>query len=111
MKKDYFKFMQWAVVYFVPRNTQDDRKDKLSVLGVFNSPVSAEDNFLTHLPNKNLKYYILHVDDLEEFERFYNFVNDLKKQYGDYWIYYLEEGHFTVDQENKFRSILGLWTN
>lgn len=111
MKKDYFKFMQWAVVYFTLRNTQDDRKDKLSVSGLFESPVSAEDNFLIHLPNKEVKRYIVHVDDLEEFERFYNFVNDLKEKYGDYWIYHLEEGYFTVDQENKFRSTLDLWTN
>lgn len=111
MKKDYFKFMKWAVVYFVSRSTQDDRKDKMHISGLFDSPVSARDNFLTHLPNKDVNRYIVHVDDLEAFERFYNFVNDLKERYGDYWIYHLEVGCFTVDQENKFRSMLDLWTN
>lgn len=79
MKKDYFKFMKWAVVHFIPRNTQDDRRDKLHISGLFESPVSARDNFLVHLPNKDVKRYIVHVDDLEAFERFYNFVNDLKE--------------------------------
>jgi len=111
MKKDYMQFMKWAVVHFVPRKTQDDRKDKLTVSGLFDNPISAEDNFLKHLPNPEVKRYIVHVDDLEAFERFYNFINDLKEKYGNYWIYHLEEGHFTVDQENKFRSALELWTN
>lgn len=111
MNKDYFRFMKWAVVYFISRNTQDDRKDKLCISGLFESPVCAKDNFLDHLPNKEVKRYIIHVDDLEAFERFYNFVNDLKERHGDYWIYHLKEGHFTANEENKFRSMLDLWTN
>lgn len=30
MKKDYTKFMKWAVVTMIDRSTQDDRKSNLS---------------------------------------------------------------------------------
>ena len=38
--------------------------------GVFSSPVQAEDNYIIRNPEH--QRYILHVDDLEEFEKFYN---------------------------------------
>lgn len=44
--KDYTKFMKWAVVYFIDRKTQDDRKSKLHVEALFSSPVQAEDNYI-----------------------------------------------------------------
>lgn len=98
MKNNYTKSMKWAVVSFVSRTTQDDRKDKLQVCGLFGNPVVAEDSFIQHLPNKETRRYIVHVDDLEEFERFYNVTNDLRQEFGS----------FSADQEKKFRTILNL---
>lgn len=109
--KDYTKFMKWAVVSFIGRDTQDDKRDKIQVAALFAHPVVAEDSFLPHLPNKEVKRYIVHVDDLERFEEFYNFLNDLKEKYNDYWIYHLDEKYFTVDEQNKFRTMLNAWTN
>lgn len=105
--KDYTKFMKWAVVYFVDRKTQDDKKSKLSVEALFSSPVQAEDNYI--IRNK-AKRYVLHVDDLERFEEFYNHLQDLKQNYGDYAIYHISED-FTVDEQNKFRHLLNAWVN
>ncbi|MDO5391013.1 MAG: hypothetical protein Q4F24_08020 [Eubacteriales bacterium] len=109
--KDYTRFMKWAVVSFIRRDTQDDKRDKIQVAGLFASPVTAEDSFIPHLPNKDIKRYIVHIDDLERFEEFYNFLNDLKEKYNDYWIYHLDEKYFTVDEQNKFRTMLNAWTN
>lgn len=72
--KDYARFMKWAVVYFVDRSTQDDRRSKLNVEALFSSPVQAEDNYI--IRNQEIKRYILHVDDLEKFEDFYNAYQD-----------------------------------
>lgn len=109
--KDYTKFMKWAVVSFIPRDTQDDGKDKLQVAGLFAHPVVAEDSFIPNLPNKDIKRYIVHIDDLERFEEFYNFLNDLKDEYGAKWIYHLDKKPFTVDEQNRFRTLLNAWTN
>ena len=106
--KDYTKFMKWAVVYFIDRNTQDDRKSKLNVEALFSSPVQAENNYITR---NDVKRYILHVDDLDRFEEFYNFLQDLKTKYGEKAIYHLDEQFFTVEEENKFRQLLNAWTD
>ena len=106
--KDYTKFMKWAVVYFIDRKTQDDRKSKLNVEALFSSPVQAENNYITRI---DVKRYILHVDDLDRFEEFYNFLQDLKTKYGKKAIYHLDEQFFTVEEENKFRQLLNAWTD
>lgn len=106
--KDYTKFMEWAVVYFADRKTQDNEKSKLEVEALFSSPVQAEDNYIIR---NDVKRYILRVDDLERFEEFYNFLQDLKIKYGEKAIYHLDEKHFTVDEENKFRALLNAWTD
>lgn len=106
--KDYTKFMKWAVVYFIDRKTQDDRKSKLHVEALFSSPVQAEDNYIIR---NDAKRYILHVADMERFEEFYNFLQDLKTKYGKKAIYHLDEKNFTVDEENKFRQLLNAWTD
>ena len=41
--KDYTKFLKWAVVSFISRDTQDDHKDKLKVAGLFENPITPED--------------------------------------------------------------------
>lgn len=106
--KDYTKFMKWAIFTMIDRKTQDDRKSKIHVEALFSKPIQAEDNY--NPPNKEIKRYILHVDNLERFEEFYNHVQDINEQFGDHAIYHINEG-FTVDELNKFRQILGLWTD
>lgn len=104
--KDYTKFMKWAVVYFVDRSTQDDRKDKLQVEALFSNPVQAEDNYI--IRNKDVTRFIIQVDELERFEEFYNHLNDLKEKYDNYWIFHISD-NYTVDEQNKFRTILNAW--
>lgn len=108
---DYTKFMKWAVFSMIDRSTQDDRKSKIQIGGLFANPVVAEYSFIPNLTNKDIKWYLLHVDDLERFEEFYNFIQDLNEEHGDYAIYHIKDGNFCVDDENRFRSILGLWTD
>lgn len=106
--KDYTRFMKWAVVYFIDRKTQDDRKSKLKVEALFSSASQAKDNYIIR---NDAKRYIIHVDDLERFEEFYNFIQDINEKYGDYAIYHISESYFTSDEENRFRYILDIWTD
>ena len=105
---DYTKFLKWAVVYFIDRSTQDDNRNKLHVEALFTSPTQAEDNYII---KNDVKRYILHVNDLERFEEFYNFLQDLKSKYGEKAIFHIDEQYFTVDEQNKFRNLLGAWVN
>lgn len=109
MKKDYTKFMNWAVISMIDRSTQDDRKSKIHVEALFSNPVQAEDNY--NAQNNEIKRYLLHVDDLERFEEFYNFIQDLNEEHREKAIYHLKDGNFSVDEENRFRSILNIWTD
>lgn len=106
--KTYIEKLQWAVVTMVDRNTQDDRKSKVSVEALFKNPVQAEDNYI--IRNPEIKRYILKVDELERFETFYNHVQDINEEYGNHAIFHINEG-FTVDELNRFRTILNLWTD
>ena len=106
--KDYTKFMKWAVITMIDRKTQDDGKSKIKVEALFSNPVQAEDNY--NAPNKGIKRYILHVEDLERFEEFYNHVQDINEKFGDHAIYHINDG-FTVDELNRFRDVLNLWTD
>ena len=108
MKNDYTKFMKWAVVTMIDRSIQDDRKSKVRVEALFSNPEQAEDNYI--IRNPEIKRYILNVDDLERFEEFYNHVQDINEKFGDYAIFHINEG-FTVDELNKFRQILNIWTD
>ena len=108
--KDYTKFMNWAVVTMIDRSTQDDHKSKVNIAALFANPVVAEDSFIPNLPNQEIKRYLLRVDDLERFEEFYNHVQDINEKFGDYAIFHINEG-FTVDELNKFRQILNIWTD
>lgn len=107
--KDYTKFMKWAVIYIIDRTTQDDRKSKVQVEALFSSPTQAQDNYI--IRNEETKRYILHVDDLEEFEEIYNSIQDLNENYGEYAIFHLDELGLGCDKENKYRQILGIWTD
>ena len=106
--KGYTKFMKWALVTMIDRKTQDDRKSKIKVEALFSDPMQAEDNY--NAPNKEIKRYILHIDDLERFEEFYNHVQDINEKFGDHAIFHINEG-FTVDELNRFRNVLNLWTD
>jgi hypothetical protein len=111
MKKDYTKFMNWAVVTMIDRSTQDAHKNKVNIAALFANPVVAEDSLIPNLPNPEIKRYLLRVDDLERFEEFYNFIQDLNEEHGEKAIYHLKDGNFSVDEENRFRSILNIWTD
>lgn len=110
MKKDYTKTMNYAVVSMIDRSTQDDHRSKIQIAGLFKNPIVAEDSFIPYLPNKEVKRYILRVEDLERFEAFYNHVQDINEKHGDYAIFHINEG-FTVDELNRFRTLLNLWTD
>lgn len=75
--KNYTKNLTWAVVSMLDRSTQDDNKSKVQIAGLFANPVVAQDSFIPYLPNKEYKRYIVHVDDLEEFETVYNQFQDI----------------------------------
>ena len=106
--KDYTKFMDYALFTMIDRKTQDDKMSKIKVDALFSHPCQA-DNY--NAPNKEIKRYLLHLEDLKEFERFYNFVQDINEKYGDHAIFHLKDGDFCTDQENKFREMLGIWTD
>lgn len=106
--KDYTKFMKWALVYMIDRKTQDDQRSKLVVEGLFSSPSQIEDNYI--IRNVENKHYIISVDDLEEFETVYNGFQDLRERYGEHAIFCLEELNLGCDKENKWRQILGVYT-
>lgn len=57
------------------------------------------------------QYYNISAADSAEFERFFDGILKLNKEYGDHAIYHLSELLFPCDLENKFRDILCLWTN
>ena len=111
MKKDYTKTMNYAVVSMIDRSTQDDRRSKVQIAGLFQNPDVAEDSFLPYLPNQEIKRYLLRVEDLERFEEFYNFIQDLNEKHGEKAIFHLSDGDFSVDEENSFRQILNIWTD
>ena len=106
--KNYTKFMKWAVITMIDRSTQDDRKSKVNVEALFSSPTQAEDNYI--IRNPEIKRYILNIDDLERFEEFYNHAQDINEKFGDHAIFHVNDG-FTVDELNRFRTLLNLWTD
>ena len=105
----YTKYLSWAVFTMIDRSTQDDRRNKISVAGLFAYPANAED-FIKTLPSEH-KWYILDLDRLERFEEFYNYVQDINKEYGERAIFHINDGGFLVDELNCFRSILNIWTD
>ena len=91
------------------RNTQDDHSSKVSIEAMFSNPVQVEECYSPY--NPEVKRYLLPIEMLERFEVFYNFVQDLNEEYGDHAIFHLKDGNFTVDEENRFRNILDIWTD
>lgn len=109
MKNKYLNKLNWVVFTMIDRSTQDDKKSKITVSGLFSYPENAE-NFIKPLPDGH-KWYMLDTDRLERFEKFYNYIQDINEKYGDYAIFHINDGGFTVDELNCFRSILDLWTD
>ena len=107
--KDYTKFMKWAIVYMIDRKTQDERKSKVEVEALFSSVPQADGNYIIRNPEH--KRYIVHVDDLEEFETVYNQFQDLREKYGDHAIFHIKDLNFSCDKENKWREILEVYTS
>lgn len=105
----YTKYLNWAVFAMIDRSTQDDKKSKITVSGLFSYPENAE-NFIKTLPDGH-KWYMLDTDRLERFEKFYNYIQDINEKYGDYAIFHINDGGFTVDELNCFRCILDIWTD
>ena len=110
MKKDYTKTMNYAVVSMIDRSTQDDHRSKIQIAGLFENPILAEHSFIPYLPNKEVKRYLLRVEDLERFEAFYNHVQDINEKFANHAISHINDG-FTVDELNRSRSPLNLWTH
>lgn len=109
MNKDYLSKLNWAVFTMIDRSTQDDRRSKISVAGLFAYPANAED-FIKTLPSEH-EWHILDLDRLERFEEFCNYVQDINEKYGEYAIFHINDGGFTVDELNCFRYILDIWTD
>lgn len=109
MANKYLNRLNWAVFTMIDRTTQDDKKSKITVSGLFSYPENAED-FIKALPADH-KWYILDFDRLERFEEFYNFVQDINEEYGEHAIFHINDGGFTVDELNCFRYILDIWTD
>lgn len=109
MANKYLNRLNWAVFTMIDRTTQDDKKSKITVSGLFSYPQNAE-NFIKTLPSEH-KWYMLDLDRLERFEEFYNYVQDINEKYGDYAIFHINDGGFLVDDLNCFRSILDIWTD
>lgn len=108
--KDYTKFCKWCLVYMIDRSTQDDKKSKLQVEAIFSYPAQIEDNYT--IRNKDIKRYIINVDDLEDFEKFYNHIQDIIVKYGpDKAVFHIKDLKLSSDKENQFRSILKLWNS
>ena len=52
--KDYTKFMKWALVYMIDRKTQDDRRSKLVVEGLFSSPSMRDAGYVVGMGAREL---------------------------------------------------------
>ena len=107
--KDYTSNLRWALVSFADRSAQDDHKSKIKIEALFNSPVQCEDNYT--IRNPEVKRYIIFVDYLERFERYYNDVQDLNEEYGDHAIFHLDEISQGYEWDTKFRTILDIWAD
>ena len=47
-----FNNCKWAVAHKIDKETQDDRKTKIRVVAIFNTPINAEDFITNCLPKE-----------------------------------------------------------
>ena len=67
--KNTFNSCKWAVAYKIDKNTQDDRKTKVTVTALFNTPCNAEDFINNCLPKSTKEsFFIINIDELEKCE-------------------------------------------
>lgn len=68
--------MQMGGCFVHRQKNARQRKSKLQIEGIFENPITAEYSFILYLLNKKeIKRYLIHVDELGRFEEFYNFIN------------------------------------
>ena len=61
-----FNDCKWAVAYKIDKNTQDDRKTKITVVAMFATPINAEDFINNCLPKESKdRFFIIDIDELE----------------------------------------------
>ena len=67
--KNIFNDCKWAVAYKIDKETQDDRKTKIRVVALFDTPSNAEDFIEKSLPEETKeRFFIIDIDELESCE-------------------------------------------
>lgn len=67
--KNTFIDCKWAVAHKIDKETQDDRKTKITVIALFNAPINAEDFINNCLPEESKeRFFIINIDELEACE-------------------------------------------
>lgn len=67
--RDYTRFMKWAVAFKIDKETQDDRKTKVTVVSLFSYPINAEDFINNCLPaSEKERFFIINIEELEKCE-------------------------------------------
>ena len=67
--RDYTRFMKWAVAFKIDKETQDDRKTKVTVVSLFSYPINAEDFINNCLPASTKEnFFIIDIEELEKCE-------------------------------------------
>ena len=67
--KNTFNSCKWAVSYKIDKETQDDRKTKVTVVALFSTPCNAEDFINNCLPaSTRERFFIIRIDELEACE-------------------------------------------
>lgn len=64
--KKIFDDCKWAVAHKIDKKTQDDKKTKIRVVAMFNTPINAEDFINNCLPKETKdRFFIIDIDELE----------------------------------------------
>ena len=67
--KNLFNDCKWAVAFKIDKETQDDRKTKVTVVSLFSYPINAEDFINNCLPASTKEnFFIINIEELEKCE-------------------------------------------